>query len=156
MKEIPLGGSRYVAIVDDEDFNTLSEWNWSVLNNKYTYRLVHNGHYYESCVLMHRFIMGFPPALVDHIDRNGFHNWRTNLRVADKSLNALNAGPQSNNTSGVRGVDYNKHRSKWCARIKVAGKQYQLGFFLTFEEAMAARVAAERSFGLITPNTFLY
>ena len=77
--------------------------------------------------LAHRIIFylhhGFMPKLVDHVDRNPQNNSISNLRVADKKLNAINTGLPKNNTSGVKGVSWNKACGKWSAQIKVDGKK---------------------------------
>ncbi|MCL2575711.1 MAG: AP2 domain-containing protein [Defluviitaleaceae bacterium] len=53
-----------------------------------------------------------------------------------------------NNTSGVRGVSFNKRKQKWRAYIRFKGKSMHLGYFDELEDAKAARVAAEvRVFG---------
>ena len=49
----------------------------------------------------------------------------------------------SNNTSGRRGV-YRRSGGKWRAMIGFKGKVYSLGTYGSFEEAAAAREAAER------------
>lgn len=49
----------------------------------------------------------------------------------------------THNTSGCRGVSYRKDRNRWRANIHVDGVTYNLGSFLTFEEAKAARELAE-------------
>ena len=47
------------------------------------------------------------------------------------------------NTSGVKGVYYNKKRNKWIAQIMFQQKCYYLGGYDRIEEAAAARAAAE-------------
>ncbi len=49
----------------------------------------------------------------------------------------------SNNTSGFRGVSFDKKRNKWRAYIKLKYKNISLGRFNTFEEAVKARLKAE-------------
>ena len=56
--------------------------------------------------------------------------------ISKKTLN-------SNNTSGFRGVSYDKTRNKWRAYIKLQYKNKHLGRFDTFEEAAQARLEAE-------------
>ncbi|MBK6616845.1 MAG: hypothetical protein IPG31_00175 [Nitrosomonas sp.] len=54
----------------------------------------------------------------------------------------------SNNTSGVRGVHWDKQSQKWRANIYSQGKNRHLGRFETIEKAAAARhVAAKEYFG---------
>lgn len=49
----------------------------------------------------------------------------------------------STNTSGCRGVYYDRNSKKWRARIKFKGKLINLGSYAEFDEAAKARRAAE-------------
>ena len=51
----------------------------------------------------------------------------------------------SNNTSGHRGV-YRRENNRWRASIGFQGKSYNLGSFATYEEAVQARLDAEKRF----------
>ena len=87
-------------------------------------------------VLLHRFLMEPPEGLhVDHIDHNGLNNRRYNLRNVTRTVNQLNNRKQSNNTSGYRGVVWDKERNLFQAKIKLHGKQKMLGRYKTAEEA---------------------
>ena len=74
--------------------------------------------------------------IVDHINQDPLDNRRQNLRLATRSQNAANLGPYANNTSGYKGVDFN--RGKWRARITQDGVRYFLGTFDTAEDAARA------------------
>lgn len=52
----------------------------------------------------------------------------------------------SNNTSGFRGVSYDKTRDKWRAYIKLQYKTKNIGRFNTLEEAIQARLEAEEKY----------
>lgn len=85
---------------------------------------------------------------IDHIDGNPSNNRIENLREVTKSQNAQNAKIRSDNTSGVKGVYWNKERQKWCARLRVNGKNKSLGNYKTLEEAEAViREAREKYHG---------
>ena len=108
---------------------------------------VNNCGYLKVCIdkknyLVHRLIFlmhhGYLPELLDHIDMDKLNNRIENLRDADKELNSWNRGLQANNTSGFRGVSWNKAAGKWHAYIKIKGKRKHLGLFNTPEEASAA------------------
>ena len=108
---------------------------------------VNNCGYLKVCIdkknyLVHRLIFlmhhGYLPELLDHIDMDKLNNRIENLRDADKELNSWNRGLQANNTSGFRGVSWNKAAGKWHAYIKIKGKRKHLGLFSTPEEASAA------------------
>ena len=53
---------------------------------------------------------------LDHIDRNPLNNNIDNLRWVQRSINQKNKSISKNNTSGNKGVDYDKERNKWRAR----------------------------------------
>ena len=50
------------------------------------------------------------------------------------------------NTSGVRGVYFDKHTHKWRARLTFKGKLMNFGSFEQFEDAVAARKKAEAEY----------
>jgi len=51
-----------------------------------------------------------------------------------------NRGTYKNNSSGVKGVNFEKIVKKWRANIMIDGTQITLGFFKTLEEAKLARI----------------
>jgi hypothetical protein len=85
------------------------------------------------------FVHGDIPVgfFVDHIDGNATNNAITNLRLVTHSENHRNRRIQSNNSSGVPGV--RMQRGKWCARVKINGKEKYLGSFQNKEQAVEAR-----------------
>ena len=50
---------------------------------------------------------------------------------------------KSMNSSGIRGVYYDKSTGKWRARLKFQGKLMNFGTYTRFEEAVEARKKAE-------------
>lgn len=52
--------------------------------------------------------------------------------------------PTAANTSGVRGVYYEKRSNKWRARLRFKGKTMSFGSFARFEDAVFARKEAEK------------
>lgn len=86
---------------------------------------------------------GYLPEYVDHINHNRSDNRIENLRAATPSENQCNRVLNRNNTSGVKGVTWNKNRNKWQASICFEGKVYNLGRFEKLEDAEAA-VAKKR------------
>lgn len=89
-------------------------------------------------VCMHRLIMGFPKRRVDHRDGYGLNNRRANLRECTHGQNLANAPKPVNNTSGFKGVCYDKSRGKYLATIQKDGRQIFLGRHATAEQAAAA------------------
>jgi len=56
---------------------------------------------------------------VDHINRNGLDNHKSNLRLVDWRVQNINCGIRSSNKSGVTGVSYKKSKC-WVATWKDA------------------------------------
>ena len=86
----------------------------------------------------------FPPDQIDHIDQNPSNNRFNNLRAVTGSENQHNRKMTCTNTSGFKGVSYDKPGKKWKANIALNSVLKHLGLFLTPEEASAAYLAAQR------------
>jgi len=84
--------------------------------------------------------------LIDHIDGNPFNNKFANLRLATHRQNQCNQRRRSDNTSGLKGVHWNKERRKWVAQISRNGKIIPLGRYATKEQAHAAYCQAVYKF----------
>lgn len=50
----------------------------------------------------------------------------------------------SSNTSGARGVYWDRRSEKWRARLRFKGKNYSFGTYTSFEDAVEARKKGER------------
>jgi hypothetical protein len=83
-------------------------------------------------------------AYVDHIDGNKTNNALTNLRWATHSENEMNKALSVINTSGIKGVYWNKEKKKWRAQIKINGKTQHIGYFCNLEDAKMARYQRAR------------
>jgi hypothetical protein len=96
----------------------------------------------------------FPEHHVDHIDRTRANNKIDNLRHATTVCNSRNVGLRRNSTSLVTGV-HNKTetRKKVRAVITLMEKQYHIGSFDRFEDAVMARWKAEVEHGYPTCNS---
>lgn len=85
---------------------------------------------------------------VDHINNNVKDNNITNLRWATDSENQMNKTKNSNNTSGVVRVSFDKWSNKWRARIMINNKNKLIDYYDTLEEAKEARISkANELFG---------
>jgi hypothetical protein len=85
---------------------------------------------------------------VDHKNRVSICNDKENLRLATRAENQRNKNIQKNNTSGYKGVCWDKARNKWKSGIHVNGKLINLGRFYTKEEAaLSYNEAALKYFG---------
>lgn len=144
MKEIKLTRGK-VLLIDDEDFDWLSQHKWS-----------YNGRYVSGRVdgvnlKVHRFILNAPDGMeVDHINLNVCDNQRSNLRLVNRSQNMINVGKRSNNKAGYKGVSAStgNYRNPWAACLGYNNKILHLGYFKTPRQAaMAYDMAARDLFG---------
>lgn len=90
----------------------------------------------------------FVDSEIDHINRDKTDNKWCNLRPCTKSQNAANVGLKKSNTSGAKGVVWDKSRNKWRVQIRINGKKTNLGRYENFEEAVeVSKKALEKQFG---------
>jgi len=124
------------ALVDDEDYTVINRFNW------YTH---HQGHsktsYAFTTILgkkihMARFIVGSLRSrhVIDHVNRNGMDNRKTNLRICTVKQNSYNKMLTKNRYKGV------KKFSPTCfeAYIRKDRKAIHIGQFKTEVEAAKA------------------
>ncbi|WP_434439746.1 HNH endonuclease [Lentzea sp. E54] len=140
MRELQLTRG-YAALVDESDWDRVSQIKWQALvlrNTVYGVRTVrHEGK--QGTQYLHRFLLDAPKGLeVDHIDGNGLNNRRSNLRLGTRAENRRNRQRQRPGPSGYVGVHWNARLGKWCAQIRIDGKRKHLGYFI--DPAQAARV----------------
>lgn len=84
-------------------------------------------------------------TVLDRIDCNGNYT-KTNCRWVDRSESSYNTRKQINNTSGKTGVYWSEKDRVWCAVIGYRGEDVRLGNFKSKEEAINARLEAERKY----------
>jgi hypothetical protein len=148
MKRIPLTQGKF-ALVDDEDYEWLSQWKW------YAHRGAHSWYARRNqktstgsiTITMHRYLLGLSreeAPEIDHKDNNGLNNTRDNLRPATSSTNGQNRTRLRSNTSGFKGVHYHKPNKRWQARIVKDRIRRSLGLYATAEAAARAYDKAAR------------
>ena len=76
-----------------------------------------------------------PPNTIDHIDGDRTNNKKENLRECTQQENMYNQKIPKNNTSGVKGVTWNRDRNKWRAYIYINGKRKHIGYYTCIKEA---------------------
>jgi len=90
----------------------------------------------------------WPTADIDHRDGNPSNDQPENLRLATASQNLANTGMFAHNTSGAKGVSWDKSKKNWRAYVKVNGRMREVGRYESVEMAAAARkAAAAQAFG---------
>lgn len=66
--------------------------------------------------------------------------------VEGTDLSKLTQKTYSNNTSGQKGVSWNKGNKKWQSRIQLKGKNISLGYYDNKQDAINARLEAEEKY----------
>jgi hypothetical protein len=145
LEKIKLTRGKY-TIVDDEDYDFLMHFKWCAYIGYNTYYAFN-----RSAGMMHRLILdiGNSAIRVDHIDGDGLNNQKSNLRSATRSQNSYNREKQYNNTTGYKGLWYDKRgNGLYYVTIGFNGKKYYIGCFKTaIEAAMAYDEAAKELHG---------
>lgn len=144
LKLIDFSTPRYpnkFAMVDDEDFEWLSQISWHLMNKGYAQTSR------PKKELMHRKIMNPPQNMVvDHIDGNHLNNQKSNLRICTHAENSANSKkPIDGITSIFKGVYFYKRKGKYIAQIRYRNNKFHLGSFdKEIDAAMAYNAASIR------------
>lgn len=139
---VKLSNTDKKMVTDLDIWNHAKEYCWSLSARGYaTAKIPQLG----KTVTFH--IFAFPECpegmVRDHINGNKLDNRRSNIRFILPQENAKNRSKGKNNASGQVGVSWRKNEKKWMAKITVDGKELSLGYFLSKEDAIAARKQAE-------------
>ena len=138
MKEIELT-KGYKAIIDDDDFERVSKFNWYVCVARKTcvYATAWDSAS-RKVIYLHRFILDVPKGLqIDHKNRNGLDNRKENLRLATHADNVRN---RDNWRKGsYKGVTPRPSKiNPFQARITFNKTSENIGSFPTAEDAARA------------------
>ena len=106
-------GGRGITICEEWKNDFMSFYNWAMEN-------------------------GYSDELsIDRIDNDGNYE-PNNCRWTTRTIQNRNQRIQKNNTSGYKGVSYNKGNNKYIVRININKKNIYLGTFTTAEEGVIA------------------
>lgn len=139
IKEIRLTNVEATTLLDAEDFYIAASRNWYTNSLGYVYSKVTVSPKKYKSIFLHRLVIGAKgKEIVDHINMNPLDNRRENLRIVTKSQNMMNRKAPAQNTSGYKGVVWDKYNKKWTAQIQSNGKHKKIGRFLKKEDAARA------------------
>lgn len=141
---IPLSQGKW-AIVDAIDAD-VGQVEWCAARSDRLWYAIRAGAGAET-LRLHRVIaeragLSIVGRQVDHADRDGLNCRRANLRAATHGQNQQNSATPRNNTSGFKGVGWDKRRKKWRAYVSAGGRRINIGSFDDIHDAAAARAAA--------------
>lgn len=153
-------GSKF--IIDEDDKFILDDYILNIFKPKLSYT------YYVCCKnkitrkysgLLHRIILNVKDKrIVDHINGDGLDCRKGNLRISNGSLNQQNRRLTKDRIHH-KGIFYRKDRGYWTARLQLNNKVILLGSFMKLEDAIKARLEAEKIYyphaGLGTNETEL-
>lgn len=125
-------------MVDDDVYELLSIHKWHYNANGYAGRWV-GGRKDKKYHYMHRMLMAYPTARVDHINGDKLDNRRQNLRTATHRENLRNRGATKANKFGTKCIYWDGPRQKWAVRVNVEGKLAYLGRYAELEAAIQSR-----------------
>lgn len=127
-----------------EDVPKLEGKKWrTVYKNSKPY--LFTGNQKSERIYFHRLVLKTDKQ-VDHISGDTSDNRRSNLREATIQENMMNLKKKSNNTSGVRGVSFDKKRNNWKVDFTINKQRFYLKSLATFEEAVYLRYKCEITF----------
>ena len=152
--EIELCG--YKVLIDDVDYDKVKTHKWFVNHSS---RDLRNKVYFIAnrrdetgkirTIQLHRVLMNLETGsggIVDHANGNTLDNRRCNLRVCTIQENTRNQKRGKKNTSGYKGVSWNKERQKWYATIKTSDKCLFLGRYDDIKDAYNAYCEASKKY----------
>jgi len=119
------GGKTLICNVDNIDLIESHTWYCA---NGYAATII-SGITTQQC--FHNMVMRHLPSeiTVNHINRNGLDNCKSNLRLVDQRIQTINCGCQVNNKSGVTGVFFKKKPGTWAATWQDADGSHCYKYF---------------------------
>ena len=134
---------------DFEDYDIIKNYHWNEKTPEgYIVTTIWKNNK-PSQVFMHRLIMqengyDITDSDVDHKNHKTYDNQKSNLRVCEHYKNIIATKTYSNNTSGRKGVSWDKEKNKWAVYITYNKKTKFIGRYENFEDAVKAREEAEK------------
>lgn len=144
MKRIPLTQNQ-VALVDDEDYERLSQFKWHAHYKPLANRFIAQRHLPQQgmsrpITTMHREILGPIPdgQEIDHKNRDTLDNRRSNLRICSHQQNCWNRRRRRR----FQGIQ--RKGTGYMARIRTTSGHLYLGIFKTMNDASEAYNSAAK------------
>ncbi len=119
--------------------------------NQYVVIIIHRHKYFAHRLAWFYVTKKWPSLKIDHKDRNGTHNWFSNLREASCFQSVQNMRAHKDNKTGLLGASKRKD-GKYIAQIVANGIHHFLGAFNTPEAAHYAYLKAKRKIHKFNPE----
>ena len=142
-QQIPLSQNK-VVLLDDEDFNRLSQHHWCYRgerDGRQGYAIRHqrvDGKYITQ--YLHREILGSiePGFEVVFLNHDRLDCRRANLRVVTIQEARRHHRVRRDSLTGLKGISYNEAYNTWSADVYRHGKSYRVGTYHSKEAAVRA------------------
>lgn len=136
-------GIVFTVLIDTEDLPKLQGYSVGINdkpNGRFMIRVT-NGYRTEQAIT--NILTSCPSGfIIDHEDRNPANNRKSNFRPLTIAENNQNQSMLATNTSGIKGVCFDKARNKWFVQIR----KKTIGRFDHFADAVQAATAYREKF----------
>ena len=131
-------GRVYEVLCDVDIHEQVKNYAWFISKAGYAFSRMGKGRK-GKWVYLHRYVIEAKQGdQVDHIDQNKLNNLRANLRLCTSQQNKWNIGLTKRNSSGYKGISWDKKNKKWEANIRIDRKNHKIGRFDSKELAALA------------------
>jgi len=136
---VPISSKYYIngrSAVNKRFYDAYKFTNFSSKNGQHMSTFIEGKHIYVHRLVWEFYCGPIPKGMmIDHIDMNPTNNYISNLRLADKSINAQNSYKPKNK---YKGVSFVKNDKKWHSKIENKKIVYCLGSYENEEDAAYA------------------
>lgn len=128
---------------DIEDYDKIKSYLWRTKEDGYIICQE-----LDRTIRMNRLVMDCTEQNKDvhHKNHIVYDNRKHNLEICEHYQNMIATKTYSNNTSGRKGVYWDKSRNKWMVSITANKKTYHIGRYDNFDDAVKAREEAEKTY----------
>lgn len=134
----------YEFYFDLEDYDLIKQYCWHKHQDGYLRTCYETIDRHNKYIMMHQLLTNTKEC--DHKDGNPANNRRDNLRPSNHMKNMKNLKLYKSNTSGHKGITFNKAMQKYQVYITYDKHRLHLGFFENYEDAVKVREAAEQKY----------
>ena len=127
------------TVIDTEDFEKCKNGKWHLDDHGYVRGYVKTLVY--DCYSLPYYLLGKEKTkgmVIDHINSDPLDNRKSNLQWITNQQNLIKTSHNPNNTSGYRGVCWDKVHNFWVADITFNGNKIRIGYFRSKKEAAIA------------------
>ena len=127
-------GKNLYAVLDTENVKRIKDFKWMYHDNGVS--AVQN----KKTIKLRRKIMEYSGVLqVIHLDHDMLNYRKQNLRIVTRQASCILSSLSTRNTSGIKGVSWDKKGGKWFAFLGKNGKRHNGGYHKKLDDAVRPR-----------------